>query len=73
MTVSHSPTPVSLITHVDALPAGTRLAEFELLGLLGVGGFGMVYQAFDHSLQRQVAIKEFMPAALDNAFPPSNG
>ncbi len=64
MTVSHSPTPVSLITHVDALPAGTRLAEFELLGLLGVGGFGMVYQAFDHSLQRQVAIKEFMPAAL---------
>ncbi|MEO8020503.1 serine/threonine-protein kinase [Polaromonas sp.] len=64
MTVSHSPTPVSLITHVDALPVGTRLAEFELLGLLGVGGFGMVYQAFDHSLQRQVAIKEFMPAAL---------
>lgn len=64
MTVSPSPTPVSLITHVDALPAGTRLAEFELLGLLGVGGFGMVYQAFDHSLQRPVAIKEFMPAAL---------
>jgi len=64
MTVSHSPTPVSLITHVDALPAGTRLAEFEVLGLLGIGGFGMVYQAFDHSLQRQVAIKEFMPATL---------
>ncbi|OOG43967.1 serine/threonine-protein kinase [Polaromonas sp. A23] len=64
MTVSPSPTPVSLITHVDALPAGTRLAEFELLGLLGVGGFGMVYQAFDHSLQRPVAIKEFMPSAL---------
>lgn len=64
MTVSHSPTPVSLITHVDALPAGTRLAEFEVLGLLGVGGFGMVYQAFDHSLQRKVAIKEFMPATL---------
>lgn len=64
MTVSPSPTPVSLITHVDALPAGTRLAEFELLGLMGVGGFGMVYQAFDHSLQRPVAIKEFMPAAL---------
>lgn len=52
------------MTHVDALPAGTRLAEFELLGLLGVGGFGMVYQAFDHSLQRPVAIKEFMPSAL---------
>ncbi len=64
MTVSASPTPVSLITHADALPAGTRLAEFELLGLLGVGGFGMVYQAFDHSLQRPVAIKEYMPATL---------
>jgi serine/threonine protein kinase len=52
------------MTHVDALPVGTRLAEFEVLGLLGVGGFGMVYQAFDHSLQRPVAIKEFMPATL---------
>ena len=64
MTAPPSPTPVSLITHVDALPAGTRLAEFEVQGLLGAGGFGMVYQAFDHSLQRPVAIKEFMPATL---------
>ena len=64
MTASPSPTPVSLMTHVDALPVGTRLAEFEVLGLLGAGGFGMVYQAFDHSLQRPVAIKEFMPATL---------
>ncbi|WP_096698574.1 serine/threonine-protein kinase [Polaromonas sp. AER18D-145] len=64
MTAPPSPTPVSLITHVDALPVGTRLGEFEVLGLLGVGGFGMVYQAFDHSLQRPVAIKEFMPATL---------
>ena len=43
---------------------GTRLGEFEILALLGVGGFGMVYRAFDHSLHRAVAIKEFMPAAL---------
>ncbi|WP_042424822.1 serine/threonine protein kinase [Comamonas granuli] len=50
--------------HVDALPVGTRLGEFEILALLGVGGFGMVYKAFDHSLHRAVAIKEFMPAAL---------
>lgn len=28
--------------HVDALSVGTRLAEFEILALLGVGGFGMV-------------------------------
>ncbi|WP_246483473.1 serine/threonine protein kinase [Paenacidovorax monticola] len=50
--------------HVDALPVGTRLAEFEIQALLGVGGFGMVYQAFDHSLRRHVAIKEYMPSAL---------
>lgn len=64
MTALPSGTPVSLITHADALAPGTRLAEFELLGVLGVGGFGMVYQAFDHSLQRPVAIKEYLPAAL---------
>ena len=56
--------PASGISHVDALPPGTRLAEFEILGLLGVGGFGMVYKAFDHSLHRAVAIKEYMPSAL---------
>lgn len=50
--------------HMDALPAGTMLGEFELQGLLGVGGFGMVYRGYDHSLQRAVAIKEYMPSAL---------
>ncbi len=54
----------NMVRHVDALPPGTRLAEFEILGLLGVGGFGMVYKAFDHSLHRTVAIKEYMPSAL---------
>lgn len=52
------------VTHVDALPDGTRLGEFEIQALLGVGGFGMVYRAYDHSLHRTVAIKEYMPAAL---------
>ncbi|MBC7698792.1 serine/threonine-protein kinase [Aquabacterium sp.] len=48
----------------DALPTGTRLGEFEIERVLGVGGFGIVYLAFDHALQRQVAIKEYMPVAL---------
>ncbi|HEX3140116.1 MAG TPA: serine/threonine-protein kinase [Rhizobacter sp.] len=48
----------------DALPAGTRLAEFELLCVLGTGGFGIVYLALDHALLRQVAIKEYMPGSL---------
>jgi serine/threonine protein kinase len=46
------------------LPVGTRLAEFEITDLIGEGGFGIVYLAFDHSLQRTVAIKEYMPSAL---------
>jgi len=48
----------------SALAPGTRLGEFELRGLLGVGGFGIVYRAFDHQLEREVAIKEYMPASL---------
>ena len=48
----------------NCLPLGTRLAEFELTAIIGEGGFGIVYQAFDHSLQRTVAIKEYMPSSL---------
>jgi len=47
-----------------ALPPGTRLGEFELLRVLGVGGFGIVYLALDHDLEREVAVKEYMPASL---------
>jgi serine/threonine protein kinase len=48
----------------NALPAATRLSEFEVTGVIGEGGFGIVYLAWDHSLQRKVALKEFMPASL---------
>jgi len=58
------PASVPPVAHVDALRPGTRLDEFEVQGLLGVGGFGLVYRAYDHSLERTVAIKEYMPAAL---------
>ncbi|PTT84600.1 septum site-determining protein, partial [Pelomonas sp. HMWF004] len=47
---------------LHALPAGTRFGELEILGTLGVGGFGIVYLALDHSLEREVAIKEYMPS-----------
>jgi serine/threonine protein kinase len=48
----------------NGLPMGTRLAEFELTKLVGEGGFGVVYMAHDHSLQRRVALKEYMPSSL---------
>ncbi|MDB5801554.1 MAG: serine/threonine protein kinase [Rhodocyclales bacterium] len=46
------------------LQVGTMLGEFEIIGLVGEGGFGIVYLAQDHSLQRKVALKEYMPASL---------
>ena len=52
------------VSEHDALPAGSRLGEFEIECVLGVGGFGIVYRAFDHALERRVAVKEYMPAAL---------
>ena len=48
----------------NALPTGTRLGEFEITGLLGKGGFGIVYLAYDSSLDRHIALKEYMPSAF---------
>ncbi|MCH8617979.1 serine/threonine-protein kinase [Undibacterium sp. TS12] len=57
--------PATFLTATEnSLAIGTRLNDFEITGVLGEGGFGIVYLAFDHSLQRTVAIKEYMPGAL---------
>ncbi len=45
------------------LPAGHRLPGYRLLGLLARGGFSFVYHAEDDA-GAQVAIKEYLPAAL---------
>ena len=47
--------------HVNALPAGTRLAEYEVVEVLGAGGFGITYRAWDTTLEKYVAIKEYLP------------
>jgi hypothetical protein len=61
-----SAAPVQRHTAIDTtvLQPGTRLHEFEIVDLVGQGGFGIVYLADDHSLQRRVAIKEYMPSSL---------
>ncbi len=64
MSASPDPTLLDRATHGNALPVGFRLHEFEITGLLGEGGFGIVYTAFDTQLQRHVAIKEFLPSSL---------
>jgi serine/threonine protein kinase len=48
----------------DALPPGTRFGELEIRRVLGIGGFGIVYLAVDHALEREVALKEYMPSSL---------
>lgn len=46
------------------LPEGTRLLDYEIVGPIGEGGFGIVYLAWDHVRERHVAIKEYLPAVL---------
>ena len=46
------------------LPVGWPLQEFVVEGLIGVGGFSIVYRVRDTRLDRAVAIKEYIPAAL---------
>jgi non-specific serine/threonine protein kinase len=48
----------------ETLPLRAMVSEFEVLGVIGEGGFGTVYLAMDHSLNRKVALKEYRPAAL---------
>ena len=50
--------------HLNALPAGTRLREYEIEGVLGAGGFGITYRARDTHLNTVWAIKEYLPSVF---------
>lgn len=51
-------------TYHNALQTGSMLLEYRLESVLGVGGFGMTYLAWDTNLEKHVAIKEYLPAEL---------
>ena len=48
-----------------ALSAGTRLGPYEIVGSIGAGGMGEVYEATDTRLGRTVAIK-ILPSQLSD-------
>lgn len=50
--------------HPNALLLDSRLHEYHLERLLGVGGFGITYLGRDSHLDKQVAIKEYLPGEL---------
>ena len=47
--------------NVQALTPGTRLGDYRLDAMIGHGGFGITYRAFDTQLAKFVAIKEYLP------------
>ena len=47
--------------YIDSLPKGTKISHYEILEVLGEGGFGIVYKALNLKIDKIVAIKEFMP------------
>ncbi len=53
----------------STLSEGMRLGAYEVIDVIGRGGFGIVYLAFDKTLEQHVAVKEYMPASLASRVP----
>ena len=50
--------------HLNALSPGFELHWYGFKDILGQGGFGITYLAYDRNLAHEVAIKEYMPVDL---------
>ena len=50
--------------HRNSLKAGYHLHWYEVREILGQGGFGITYLAYDSNLDKTVAIKEYLPIEL---------
>ena len=51
----------------DASSAGQHIGRYEIRGVLGRGGMGSVYRAFDPVLEREVALKVMLPEMVGDA------
>ena len=49
------------------LAPGTRIGRYEVRALLGAGGMGQVYDAYDRELERSIALKVLRPELAANA------
>ena len=50
--------------NLNQLAPGTVLGDFRITGVVGEGGFGIVYLAYEATLDRTVAIKEYLPSSI---------
>jgi len=60
------------IKHLNALPAGFEFEGYRIEKVLGTGGFGITYLATETAIDRQVAIKEYLPAGIAGRKPDDN-
>ena len=56
----------------NALPMKSMLQEYRIEQVLGAGGFGITYLARDTNLDKDVAIKEYLPGELAMRAPDGN-
>src|SRR5262245_2009065 len=50
--------------HASALAVGTSVGRYRSVSVLGQEAFGITYRARDTQLERDVAVKEYLPALL---------
>ena len=50
--------------HRNSLKPGHKILWYEIKEILGQGGFGITYLAYDPNLKKNVAIKEYLPIEL---------
>ena len=62
--IASAPTAVRAVDGGQLKPGATFAGRYEVKEILGAGGMGVVYRAFDRELQEPVAIKTLRPEAM---------